>query len=238
MKKHTKRIVVAVVLSIIICVCCMSLISCDSSGGPCDSVDMGSFRNDTTLDLPLHVQRLKVSSYNEYYPIKCRLSLGEIYDEIKNVEGYETFMRGDYIVIEDRVNGASWTIGKTNHKSGIHKYNYYITNNGVHRSYMFPIYALNCEYHNEITPEMQQALPINCGIAEFERFYKLNGYEVTIDGNVMHIHDDKGVLYTDRDGNEEYTFDRVYRDFTLIFDNENATVRIELSTDFSSANVL
>lgn len=238
-KKYTKRIAIAIVLIIVLCGCFATLISCDSSGGPRDSVSMGSFRNDATLNLYLRIQRLQVLSHQQYYPIKCRDSLVEIYDKIKNTEGYETFMRGDYIVIEDRAHGASWTIGKAEHKSGIYKYNYYITNNKVCKAdgylyYMFPIYALKAEYKNQITHEMEDSMPINCGMDEFVRFYKLNGYDVEINENVLTIHDDIGIMHTDIDGNKEYTFDDVCRDFHLIFDVENSTVRIEFGIDYSN----
>lgn len=239
MTKHTKRIAIALVLVIVICGCFATLISCDSSGGPRDSVSMESFRNDTTLNLNLHIQRLQVLAYQQYYPIKCRYSLGEIYDKIKNTAGYDIFMRGDYIMIDDRAHGASWTIGKAEHKSGIYKYNYYITNNMVCKAdgylyYMFPIYALTCEYKNQITHEMQEKLSINCGMDEFVRFYKLNRYDVEINENVLTIYDNVGILYMDRDGNTEYKFDEVCREFHLIFDNKQGTVRIEFGIDYLS----
>lgn len=236
MKKYTKRVAVVIVLSIMLCACCMLLISCDSSGGPCDSVSVESFRNDTTLNLSLRIQRIQVLSYQQYYPIKCRYSLEEIYGKIKNTAGYNIFMRGSYIVIEDSEHGASWTIGKAEHKSGIYKYNYYITNNKVCKAdgylyYTFPIYALKGEYKNQITHEMQDSMSINCGMEEFVHFYKLNRYDVEINENVLTIHDDIGIMHTDIDGNKEYTFDDVCCDFHLIFDNEQSTVRIEFGID-------
>lgn len=241
MNKHAKRVAVIIVLSIIICACCMALISCDSSGGPLDSVSMESFRNDTTLNLSLRIQRLQVLAYQQYYPIKCRYSLEKIYDKIKDMSGYDISLRSDYVVIEDKEHCASWTIGKAEHKSGIYKYNYYITNNRVcsadgYLYYMFPIYALKCEYKNQITHEMQDSLPINCGMEEFVRFYKLNRYDVEINENILTIHDDIGVLHTDVEGNGEFTFDDVCRDFQLIFDNEQSTVRIEFGIDHLSNN--
>ena len=182
---------------IVVLILAFALISCDSSSGRANSIDLITFRGKAYFTLPIKV----IKTQNDPYMIKpftSKMNMSQIYDSINNDINYEAKLIDDYILIHDISESKKGYCIVKPYSYG--KYNYIAYNmeqtlpDSNYTSIIVPYHLISIQVpvNNSIINEDEQ-YPFLSTKEDLIAFYEEYDYNVTDLGNSIKIQETKQI---------------------------------------------